>query len=113
MTRVKSVVARRRRAKSILKKTKGYRGVNSRLFIYAKEQLKQALNSAYKGRKLKKQINKKNWIKTLKIHFNSHNKKYGEMLKIFRENRVLLNRKMLDKIFFFNKNFVKIFINLF
>ena len=54
MVRIKrgKVAAKRRR--SFLKLAKGYVGVNSRLSIFATEQIIQCLNYAYKGRKLKK-----------------------------------------------------------
>ena len=62
MTRVKTGVVRRRRHKKVLAKTKGYRGLRSKIFSQANQAWMKAGLHAYIGRKRKKRDYRALWI---------------------------------------------------
>ncbi len=98
MIRVKRGNVRVKRRKKFLKLAKGYVGPNSRLFVYAKEQVTQGLNSAYKGRKLKKRSFRKLWISRINAAVRSKGTTYSSFMGLLRNKRILINRKILSLI---------------
>jgi large subunit ribosomal protein L20 len=56
MTRAKNTPVTRRRRKKVLKQAKGFFGSKHKLFKTAKEQVMNALDDAYVGRKQKKRF---------------------------------------------------------
>lgn len=100
MIRVKRGNVALKRRKRYLRLAKGYVGSNSRLSIFATEQVVQSLQFAYIGRKLKKRNFRKLWIyrinavsRKLKMHYSAL---IGSLLK---EN-ILLDRKILSFLAF-------------
>lgn len=82
--------------KRLLQKVKGYRGVNSKLPIFASEQYKQSLNSAYIGRKLKKREFKKLWIQRINTGLHILNLNYSTFIGKLKKNNIFLNTKVLS-----------------
>jgi len=83
------------RHKKIIKANKGFRGSNSTLFKTAKQKNIKALTYSYSGRKTKKQFFRKLWIKKI----NSQTKtKYNKFIEELKENKILINRKILSKL---------------
>ena len=62
MPRAVSGTVHKNRVKSVLKKTKGYRGARSKLYRTAKNAMIHALSYAYIGRKQKKRTFRQLWI---------------------------------------------------
>lgn len=102
MVRIKrgKVAAKRRR--SFLKLAKGYVGVNSRLSIFATEQIIQSLNYAYKGRKLKKRFFRRIWISRINAASRARQTTYSSFLGSLRKADIFLNRKVLAYLAFTN-----------
>lgn len=82
--------------KKLLRKVKGYRGVNSKLPIFASEQYKQSLNNAYIGRKLKKRNFKTLWVQRINTGLHLVNNKYSAFIGKLKKNNILLNTKVLS-----------------
>lgn len=90
--------------KQLLKKVKGFRGVNSKLPIFASEQYKQSLNSAYIGRKLKKRNFKTLWIQRINTTLHKLNNNYSKFIGDLKKNNILLNTKILAILAFEDQN---------
>ena len=98
MVRVKrGNVARKRRSK-ILHLAKGYRGVHSRLFRVANQQVMKALRYAYVGRKQKKRTFRKIWITRINSASKLNGLTYSKLIHLFKKSNIDLNRKMLAQI---------------
>lgn len=86
--------------KKVLKLAKGYIGTNSRLFIFAKEQIKQSGNFAYVGRKLKKRDFRTIWIARINAVVRNKGTTYSKFIGQLHKSNVFLNRKMLSFLAF-------------
>lgn len=97
MTRVKRGVTARKRHKKILKATKGFRGLRSKLFRQAKQAWMKAGTHAYTGRKLKKRQYRQLWIARITAGLKQLDAKnlYSRFIRNADDKRVKLNRKML------------------
>jgi large subunit ribosomal protein L20 len=91
--------------KKYLKLAKGYRGNNSRLSIFAKEQVKQSLYFAYKSRRLKKRFFKRLWIYRINTAARINLFNYSNYINLLRKNNIFLNKKILA-FFAFHKIFI-------
>lgn len=100
MIKIKQGSSAIKKRKKILKLAKGYRGLNSRSFIFAKEQIVQSLNYAYIGRKLKKRIFRKLWITRINSIIRLLGFKYSNFIGLLRKKNMLFNRKILANIIF-------------
>jgi len=65
MTRVKRKNIKQQKHKKILKLTRSYNGLHSKLFSQAKQQLFKSLRSSFVNRKQWKQKTRKQWVKTI------------------------------------------------
>jgi large subunit ribosomal protein L20 len=92
VTRGKSNLKRR---KKCLKLAKGYVGSNSRLSVFAAEQIRQSFNYAYIGRRKKKRQFRRLWIVRINAASRSRENIYSRILGCLRSSNILLNRKML------------------
>ncbi len=97
MTRVKTGVVRRRRHKKILSKTKGYRGLRSKIFKQAHQAWMKAGLHAYVGRKKKKRDYRALWIARISAALKMISKeyKYSRFINALSKKQVKLNRKVL------------------
>jgi large subunit ribosomal protein L20 len=109
MIRIKGGTISLKKRKYYLKLAKGYVGSNSRLSIFATEQVIQSLNYAYIGRRLKKRNFRRIWITRINAAARIQNINYSFFLGLLRKNNILLNRKILS---FFAINNMKLFISL-
>jgi large subunit ribosomal protein L20 len=98
MVRIKRGNVARKRRKKILRLAKGYRGSHSKLFKVANQQVMKALRYAYIGRKQKKRIFRKLWIKRINISSRLANLNYNRFIHNLKQNSINLNRKMLAQI---------------
>jgi len=85
----------KKRAKSILKKAKGYRGGRSKLYRPAKNAVIKALQYAYIGRKQKKRNFRKLWIARINGICRENEISYSLFMDGLKKLNIVLNRKTL------------------
>jgi len=95
MVRVKRGNIASKRRKKYLELAKGYIGPNSRLSIFAGEQVIQSLHFAYIGRRLKKRNFRRLWIYRINAASRSRSTIYSRIIGNFRKENILLDRKTL------------------
>lgn len=97
MTRVKRGFVSRRKHKTTLKLTKGFRGKNQ-LFRVANQRKMKALTYAYDGRKQKKRDFRRLWICRLNATLNQQRLSYGAFVCKSQLSQIKLNRKCLSQM---------------
>ena len=95
MTRVKGGVVANRRRKSILSQTKGYRHARSKKKRAAREAIFHAQLHSFAHRKDKKNDFRRLWIARINAALIDSGLKYNNFIKILRDEKIGLNRKML------------------
>lgn len=103
MTRTKRSTIAKKRRKKILNLAKSFQGSKSKLFRTANQQIMKSLKYSYISRKKKKTYFRKIWIERINITSKLHFKKYNEIINTLRKNVILLNRKIISKIFLNDK----------
>ena len=98
MVRVKRGNVARKRRKKILALASGYRGAHSVLFRVANQQVMKALRYSYIGRKQKKRIFRKIWIRRINAASRANGITYSQVINKFKKSNIDLNRKMLAQI---------------
>lgn len=98
MVRVKRGNVARKRRKKILSLASGYRGAHSVLFRVANQQVMKALRYSYVGRKQKKRIFRKIWIRRINAASRANGITYSQVINQFKKSNIDLNRKMLSQI---------------
>jgi len=98
MVRVKGGIATRRRHRKVLKATKGYRQLGSRIFKQAKNKLAKAGQNSYTHRRLKKRSFRSLWIVRLNAVCRENGTKYSEFTNGLLKNRIHANRKALSEL---------------
>jgi len=95
MARVKGGVVANRRRKSILSQTKGYRHARSKKKRAAREAIFHAQLHSFAHRKDKKNDFRRLWIARINAALIDSGLKYNNFIKILRDEKIGLNRKML------------------
>lgn len=98
MVRVKRGLMTRKRHKNLLKHTKGFRLLNSRVFSRAKNAWMKAGLNSYIGRKQKKRIFRKLWITRINAASRLNGLSYSRLMNQLKKSNIDLNRKMLSQI---------------
>ena len=98
MVRVKRGNVARKRRKKILSLASGYKGAHSVLFRVANQQVMKALRYSYVGRKQKKRIFRKIWIRRINAASRANGITYSQLINKFKKSNIDLNRKMLSQI---------------
>jgi len=109
MARVKRGLMTKKRHKKILKATKGYRMLNSKVFSRAKNAWMKAGLNAYIGRKQKKREFRKLWTIRINTAARLNGTTYSKLINALYLKRVSLNRKVLSNLAITNP---KIFENI-
>jgi len=98
MVRVKRGLMTRKRHKKLLKATKWFRLLNSRVFSRAKNAwMKSGLNS-YIGRKQKKRNFRRLWNARINISARNNETTYSKLIWAMYNKKVVLNRKVLSNL---------------
>lgn len=98
MVRVKRGLMTRKRHKKLLKNTKGFRLLNSRVFSRAKNAwMKSGLNS-YVWRKQKKRNFRRLWTVRINTAARLNGTTYSKLINKLFLKRVTLNRKVLSNL---------------
>ena len=95
-----NVAAQRR--KGYLSLARGFVGANSRLATMAGEQVKQSLNFAYIGRRLKKRDFRRFWIYRINAASRARLNIYSVLIGCLRNIEIFLDRKVLALIAFYD-----------
>ena len=98
MSRAITGKVHKRRAKKILKLTKGYRGARSKLYRVAKNAMIKALQRAFTGRKDKKVIFRQLWIARINAACRESGITYSKFIDGLKKLGILINRKNLANL---------------
>jgi large subunit ribosomal protein L20 len=98
MVRVKRGLMTKKRHKKVLKATKGYRLLSSKVFSRAKNAWMKAGTNAYIGRKQKKRDFRKLWTVRINIAAREQGMSYSKFINALYLNKVTLNRKVLSNL---------------
>ncbi len=88
----------KKRHKKMLKATKGYRMLNSKVFSRAKNAWMKAGTNAYIGRKLKKRNFRRLWTVRINIAARDNGLSYSKLVNAMYTKNVSMNRKVLSNM---------------
>ena len=111
MVRVKRGLMTRKRHKKLLKATKGFRLLNSKVFSRAKNAWMKAWLNAYIGRKHKKRNFRRLWNARINIASRNNWTTYSRLINAMYLKKVKLNRKVLSNLAISNPNIFTEIIN--
>src|SRR5258708_8397807 len=95
MTRVKRSVAARKKRRSVLEQTKGFRGEAHSNYKRAKEALLKADAYAYRDRRNRKRDFRRLWITRINAAARQHGSSYGQLIHGLALAGVEVDRKQL------------------
>lgn len=98
MVRVKRALMTKKRHKKILKATKGFRQLNSRVFSRAKNAWMKAGLNSYIGRRLKKRNFRRLWTTRINNAVRAEGTSYSQFIGMMYKKKVKLNRKVLSNM---------------
>jgi len=104
MVRVKRALMTKKRHKKILKATKGFRLLSSKVFSRAKNAWMKAGTNAYIGRKNKKRDFRRLWTTRINIAAREQGTTYSRLINALYLKRVQLNRKVLSNLAISNRD---------
>lgn len=96
--RAKRGPASRKRRKKILKKARGFRGGQSKLYRTATERLNRALQYAYRDRRVKKREFRSLWITRIGIASKQNGLSYSKLISGLKKAEVAIDRKILAEL---------------
>jgi large subunit ribosomal protein L20 len=95
MPRVKRSVHARKKRRKVLEEAKGYWGLKSRSYRYAKEQVEHSLVYAYRDRKNKKRTFRRLWIMRINAGARANGLSYNQFVNGCQKAGIELDRKVL------------------
>ena len=95
MPRVKRSVHARKKRRKVLEEAKGYWGLKSRSYRYAKEQVEHSLVYAYRDRKNRKRVMRRLWIVRINAAARQHDLSYNQFVAGCKAANIELDRKVL------------------
>src|ERR687883_1285664 len=95
MPRVKRSVHARKKRRKVLEEAKGYWGLKSTNYKYAKEQVERSLAYAYRDRKAKKREFRKLWIMRINAGARANGLSYNQFIAGLKKAEIELDRKVL------------------
>ncbi len=98
MPRVKRSVHARKKRRKVLGEAKGYWGLKSRSYRYAKEQVEHSLVYAYRDRKNKKREFRRLWIMRINAGARANGLSYNQFVNGCTKAGIELDRKVLADI---------------
>ena len=98
MPRVKRSVHARKKRRKVLGEAKGYWGLKSRSYRYAKEQVEHSLVYAYRDRKNRKRTFRSLWIMRINAAAREHDLSYNRFMAGVKRAGIELDRKSLADI---------------
>jgi large subunit ribosomal protein L20 len=98
MPRVKRAVGAQKKRRKVLEEAKGYWGLKSTNYKYAKEQVERSLAYAYRDRKVKKRNFRRLWIIRINAGARANGLSYNQFISGLTAAGVELDRKVLADI---------------
>jgi len=98
MPRVKRSVGARKKRRKVLGQAKGYWGLKSRSYRYAKEQVEHSLAYAYRDRKNKKRTFRRLWITRINAAARAEGLSYNQFVNGCHKAGIELDRKVLAEL---------------
>ncbi|MDR3317436.1 MAG: 50S ribosomal protein L20 [Puniceicoccales bacterium] len=98
MPRVVNAVVTKKRRKRLLKRAQGYFGNKSRLFRYAREEIRHADVFAYRDRKREKTVMRKLWIIRINAACRELNIPYCRFINAVKQLKIDLDRRALSEL---------------
>jgi len=95
MPRVKRSVHARKKRRKVLEQAKGYWGLKSTNYTYAKEQVEHSLVYAYRDRKNRKRTFRSLWIVRINAAARVHGLSYNQFISGVHKAGIELDRKSL------------------
>ena len=95
MPRVKRSVHARKKRRKVLDQAKGYWGLKSTNYKYAKEQVERSLVYAYRDRKVRKQDFRKLWIQRINAASRAQGLTYNRLIQGLKAAGVEVDRRVL------------------
>src|SRR3954449_4674871 len=95
MARVKRAVHGQKKRRKVLEEAKGYWGLKSTNYKYAKEQVERSLAYAYRDRKVKKRTFRRLWIMRINAGARANGLSYNQFIAGLRKAEIELDRKVL------------------
>ena len=95
MPRVKRAVHAQKKRRKVLEQAKGYWGLKSTNYKYAKEQVEHSLVYAYRDRKNKKRNFRRLWIMRINAAARREGLSYNQFVSGLRKAEIPLDRKVL------------------
>jgi large subunit ribosomal protein L20 len=98
MPRVKRSVHARKKRRKVLEQAKGYWGLKSKSYRYAKEQVEHSLVYAYRDRKNKKRTFRQLWIIRINAAARANGLSYNQFIAGLHKAEIELDRKSLAEL---------------
>ncbi len=98
MPRVKRSVHAQKKRRKVLKQAKGYWGLKSTNYRYAKEQVDRSLVYAYRDRKTKKRMFRRLWITRINAAARANGLSYNQFVNGCSQAGIELDRKVLAEL---------------
>src|SRR3954451_17936740 len=98
MPRVKRAVSGQKKRRKVLEEAKGYWGLKSTNYKYAKEQVERSLAYAYRDSKVKKRNFRRLWIIRINAGARANGLSYNQFISGLKPARVELDRKVLSAL---------------
>jgi large subunit ribosomal protein L20 len=98
MPRVVNAVATKKRRKRLLERARGYFGNKSRLFRYAREEVRRAGVFAYRDRKRKKTVMRELWIVRINAACRALGIQYCRFIAAVKKLNINLDRRALSEL---------------
>ena len=95
MPRVKRAVHGQKKRRKVLEEAKGYWGLKSTNYKYAKEQVERSLAYAYRDRKVRKREFRKLWIMRINAGARANGVSYNQFMAGLKAGGIELDRKVL------------------
>src|SRR5246127_1850299 len=95
MPRVKRAVHAQKKRRKVLEEAKGYWGLKSTNYKYAKEQVEHSLVYAYRDRKNKKRTFRRLWIMRINAGARANGLSYNQFIAGLHKAEIELDRKVL------------------
>lgn len=96
--RVKTGTVRRQHHKKVLKAAKGFWMTRHKRYKVAHQAVMHAGNYAYEGRRIRRRDLRTTWIVRLNAALKPFEIRYSAFIKLMKDKKVELNRKMLSEI---------------
>lgn len=96
--RVKTGTVRRQHHKKVLKAAKGFWMTRHKRYKVAHQAVMHAGNYAYEGRRIRRRDMRKLWIIRLNAALRPFEIRYSTFIKLLKDKKVELNRKMLSEL---------------